>query len=122
MDVGRIEITPRAREKLVSLGVGIDRFVRLQVVSGGCSGMSYEASIQSRAEESDVVAFEDEGIRVVTDKRSQLYLYGVRIDYEDDLIRAGFRISNPNAANSCGCGSSFAPPGGSMEPESGLAS
>lgn len=121
MDNARIEITPRAKEKLVSLGVGGGRFVRLRVVSGGCSGMSYEASIESGSRGTDLVAFEDEGIRVVTDQRSMLYLYGVRIDYEDDLVRAGFRISNPNAASSCGCGSSFAPPDSSPEPGDGLA-
>jgi len=105
-----IEITPRAREKLVSLGVSGERFLRLKVVSGGCSGMSYEARIDSRPHESDLVAFEDSGIRIVTDPRSMLFLDRVRIDYEDDLVRAGFRISNPNAASSCGCGASFAPP------------
>jgi iron-sulfur cluster assembly protein len=121
MDSTRIEITPRAREKLVSLGVGGERFIRLRVVSGGCSGMSYEASIETGSQGSDLVAAEDEGIRVVTDQRSMLYLYGVRIDYEDDLIRAGFRITNPNATSSCGCGASFAPPEASPEPGDGLA-
>lgn len=114
MNRASIEITPRAREKLVSLGVSGERFIRLQVVSGGCSGMSYEASIDSGPHGSDLVAFEDSGIRIVTDSRSMLFLDRVRIDYEDDLVRAGFRISNPNAASSCGCGASFAPPDGSQ--------
>lgn len=110
MDTTSIEITPRAREKLLSLGAGSERFVRLQVISGGCSGMSYEASIDSHPQDSDVVAHEESGIRVVTDSRSTLFLDRVRIDYEDDLVRAGFRISNPNASGSCGCGASFTPP------------
>jgi len=109
-----IEITPRAREKLVSLGVDGERFIRLQVVSGGCSGMSYEARIDSGSHGSDLVAFEDSGIRILTDPRSMLFLDRVRIDYEDDLVRAGFRISNPNATSSCGCGASFEPPEGSQ--------
>ena len=115
-----IEITPRAREKLVSLGVTGERFIRLQVVSGGCSGMSYEASIDSGPHGSDLVAFEDAGIRIVADPRSMLFLDRVRIDYEDDLVRAGFRISNPNAASSCGCGTSFAPPDSSPVRGNGL--
>lgn len=110
MDTTSIEITPRAREKLVSLGAGGERFIRLQVVSGGCSGMSYEASIDSHPQGSDVVAHEESGIRVVTDPRSALFLGRVQIDYEEDLVRAGFRISNPNASGSCGCGASFTPP------------
>ena len=72
--------------------------------------MSYEARIDSGPHGSDLVAFEDSGIRVVTDPRSMLFLDRVRIDYEDDLVRAGFRFSNPNGAISCGCGASFAPP------------
>ena len=110
-----MEITPRAREKLVSLGVSGERFIRLQVVSGGCSGMSYEARIDSRPHESDLVVFEDSGIRIVTDPRSMLFLDAIRIDYEEDLVRAGFRISDPNAASSCGCGASFAPPDSAKE-------
>jgi iron-sulfur cluster assembly protein len=109
-----IEITPRAREKLLSLGVGGERFVRLRVAAGGCAGMSYEARIDSGSLGSDLVAHDDSGIRIVTDPRSVLFLEGVRIDYEDDLVRAGFRISNPNAVSSCGCGASFAPPEGSV--------
>jgi iron-sulfur cluster assembly protein len=105
-----IEITPRAREKLASLGVSGERFLRLEVVSGGCSGMSYEVRIDSGPHGSDLVALEDSGIRIVTDPQSMLFLDRVRIDYEDDLVRAGFRISNPNATSSCGCGASFAPP------------
>jgi len=108
-----VEITRKAREKLLSLGVGDQRFVRLRVVPGGCSGMSYQASIASGSDESDLVAFHEGNIRVLTDPRSLPFLHRVRIDYEDDLVRAGFRISNPNAASSCGCGASFAPPDGS---------
>jgi len=115
-----IEITPRAREKLVSLGVGGERFLRLEVVSGGCSGMSYEASIDSGPHGLDLVDFEASGIRIVTDPRNMLFLDRVRIDYEDDLVRAGFRISNPNAASSCGCGASFAPPDSSPAHSDGL--
>jgi iron-sulfur cluster assembly protein len=121
MESGRIEVTPRAREKLVSLGVGGDRFVRLQVVSGGCSGMSYQASVETESRWSDVVALEEDGIRIVTDQRSMLYLHGVRIDYEDDLVRAGFRVRNPNAAGSCGCGASFTPPENPPEAGGGFA-
>jgi len=110
MNGASIEITPKAREKLLSLGADHHRFVRLEVASGGCSGMSYRASIDSRSYLSDVVVFDDGAIRIVTDDRSLLFLQGVRIDYEDDLVRAGFRITNPNAVSSCGCGSSFTPP------------
>lgn len=110
MDRPKIEITPRARHKLLSLGAGEKGFIRLQVVSGGCSGMNYEVRFDARPQPTDVVAWEGSGIRVVTDARSLPLLDSVRIDYEDDLIRAGFRISNPNAASSCGCGASFTPP------------
>ena len=84
--------------------------------------MSYEASIDAGPLGSDLVAFEDAGIRVVTDPLSMVFLDDLRIDYEDDLVRAGFRITNPNAASSCGCGASFAPPDGSAMRGKGVTS
>jgi iron-sulfur cluster assembly protein len=102
-----ITITDTARSKLAEYLDGKESFLRISVVSGGCSGMSYDAAIDSNMSESDEVVFESDGMRVVADSRDSLLLDSLQIDFSGDLIQSGFRLTNPNAIKSCGCGSSF---------------
>ncbi len=84
-----------------------DAFLRVQVVGGGCSGLSYKLNFDSEMKENDKT-FEDHGVKVVIDSKSYLYLLGTTLDFEGGLNGKGFSFTNPNAKKSCGCGSSFA--------------
>ena len=80
--------------------------LRLKVVGGGCSGLQYQLMFDNEADDWD----EDEeqnGVRVLVDSKSAVYLVGTTVDYVDDLNGAGFKIENPNASSTCGCGQSF---------------
>jgi iron-sulfur cluster assembly protein len=77
-------------------------------VPGGCSGMTYSAALDQAMGTEDVEVFSRDTLRIVCDQGSAIFLEGLRIDYSDDLVRSGFRFTNPNASGSCGCGSSFA--------------
>ncbi len=79
--------------------------LRMQVVGGGCSGFQYSLEFSS-AKDTDKV-FEFHGLKVFIDPRSTLYLAGSVLDYNDGLMDSGFKITNPNAKNTCGCGESF---------------
>ena len=80
--------------------------LRLKVAGGGCSGLRYELSMDGQFGESDEV-FQQHGVRLLVDEKSALYLIGVTLDYLDDLNESGFKIINPNATSTCGCGESF---------------
>jgi iron-sulfur cluster assembly accessory protein len=80
--------------------------LRVAVVGGGCSGLQYHLAFEAKAGESDKILHFD-GFDVFVDPMSLTYLAGVRIDYVEGLSGAGFKIENPNAAGSCGCGHSF---------------
>jgi iron-sulfur cluster assembly protein len=103
-----IEITERAQGELAKLDLGENGFLRINVVPGGCSGMTYTAAVDTNFAGEDVCVFESGSLRIVTDEGSAIFLEGLSIDFSDDLIRSGFRFTNPNASGSCGCGSSFA--------------
>jgi iron-sulfur cluster assembly protein len=79
--------------------------LRMQVVGGGCSGFQYNLEFGS-AKGTDKV-FEFHGLKIFVDPRSTLYLAGSVLDYNDGLMDSGFKITNPNAKNTCGCGESF---------------
>jgi len=83
-----------------------ESFLRVQVVGGGCSGMSYKLGFDTRRTETDKL-FEDQGVRVLVDPKSYLYIAGTTLDFSDGLQGTGFNFVNPNAKKSCGCGSSF---------------
>ena len=102
-----ITITDKAIEKLKELDVTRENFLRISIIPGGCSGMTYQAVIDDTATPFDKILYDDAGIRVLADPESSGYLEGLDIDYSDDLIKAGFRFSNRNAHKSCACGSSF---------------
>jgi iron-sulfur cluster assembly protein len=80
--------------------------LRLGVMGGGCSGLSYSIRFDSRPRERDRV-FEFDGVRVFIDPKSFIYLHGMTLDYEETLMRQGFNFINPNSSRSCGCGTSF---------------
>jgi iron-sulfur cluster assembly accessory protein len=102
-----ITITDNARRKLAEYLEDQENFLRISVHSGGCSGMTYDAAIDTAMSETDKVVFDDDGIRIVADSREKFFLGGLQIDFSDDLVQSGFRLTNPNAIKSCGCGSSF---------------
>jgi len=102
-----IQLSDSARRQLRRLQVTQENALRLWVENGGCSGMSYAAAIDPERRSEDVVLFEDEELCVVTDPQSATHFAGLEVDYSDDLVRAGFRFYNPNAAHTCGCGQSF---------------
>lgn len=81
-------------------------FIRVGVQGGGCSGLMYQLEMDNEDKEGDK-AFEDNGIRIVVDKKSYLYLIGTTLDFSGGLNGKGFMFKNPNADRTCGCGESF---------------
>lgn len=81
-------------------------FIRVGVEGGGCSGLMYQLVFDNTIQEDDK-AFEDNGVKVVVDKKSYLYLLGTVLDYSGGLNGKGFIFQNPNADRTCGCGESF---------------
>lgn len=106
-----IEVTPKALEKIRS-GMAKEGIspqeggLRLGVLGGGCSGLSYSIRFDTRPRERDRV-FEFDGVRIFIDPKSFVYLHGMTLDYEHTLMKQGFHFINPNSTRSCGCGSSF---------------
>lgn len=83
-----------------------DYALRVFIQGGGCSGFQYGMALEGKPRETDY-SFDYDGVRVVVDEVSMEYLRGATIDYVDDIMGSGFKIENPNAVASCGCGSSF---------------
>ncbi|MBP2831145.1 iron-sulfur cluster assembly accessory protein [Aquimarina sp. U1-2] len=81
-------------------------YVRVGVKSGGCSGLSYDLQFDKEQKEGDKV-FEDNGVKIIVDKKSFLYLIGTTLEYSGGLNGTGFVFNNPNASRTCGCGESF---------------
>jgi iron-sulfur cluster assembly 1 len=84
--------------------------LRMGVRNGGCSGLSYVMDFSTEAdiqEGDEVDEYPGENLKCVVDAKSMLYLYGLELDYSEELIGGGFKFFNPNAEDSCGCGSSF---------------
>ena len=84
-----------------------DYFVRVSVTSGGCSGLSYKLDFDNEAKPNDQV-FTDNGVKVVCDLKSFLYLFNTTLEFSGGLDGKGFVFNNPNASRTCGCGESFA--------------
>ncbi|MBI4738301.1 iron-sulfur cluster assembly accessory protein [Candidatus Woesearchaeota archaeon] len=104
-----IIITERAVKKVVTMmeaEQASGRAFRVQVVPGGCSGMSYHFDFDDKETPDDVVSVQH-GLKVFVDKNSLRFVGGATIDYVETLKESGFKISNPKAKHSCGCGSSF---------------
>jgi iron-sulfur cluster assembly protein len=105
-----ITVTPKAVEKVKEAFAkeGItDGLLRLGVLGGGCSGLSYQFRFDTKARANDHV-FEFGDIKIVVDPKSMLYLNGLTLDYKESLMQSGFAFENPNAQKACGCGTSFA--------------
>ena len=107
-----ILVSEKAKAKITQLMQEADiandpaYFLRVGVVGGGCSGLSYKLDFDNEVKPMDQV-FEDNGVNVVTDLKSFLYLVNTELDFSDGLNGKGFYFNNPNASRSCGCGESF---------------
>ena len=106
-----LNVTPRAiqRIRIAMAKEGVsptEGGLRLGVLGGGCSGLSYSIKFDTQPRERDRI-YEFDGVRVFVDPKSFLYLHGMTLDYEETLMRQGFNFINPNSKHSCGCGSSF---------------
>ena len=102
------ESAKRQLDKLMAeAGCTPDYFFRVSVKGGGCSGLSYDLDFDNELKEGDTES-EDQGIKLVIDKKSLLYLLGTHLDFSDGLNGKGFQFINPNASRTCGCGESFA--------------
>lgn len=96
----------QVKELKRSQNLGEEVFLRMGVRGGGCSGMSYALEFDTERSEHDR-EFEIDGVKVVVDKKSYLYLTGTTLDYVQQGLTGGFTFVNPNAKSSCGCGTSF---------------
>ena len=104
-----ITITKDAAKRIISILKGDDKeghALRISVVGGGCSGMNYNIAFDDKRGEFDKV-YKSMGVEIYCDLQSWLYLKGTIIDFSDDILSGGFRIDNPNASRTCGCGTSF---------------
>ncbi len=107
-----IKVSDSARDRLAALmkesGKDLaDTYIRVGVTSGGCSGLSYNLDFDGEMKEDDKL-FEDQGVKIVVEKKSFLYLVGTTLEYSGGLNGKGFSFNNPNASRTCGCGESFA--------------
>jgi iron-sulfur cluster assembly protein len=104
-----IHVTPKALVKIRAAfakeGV-TDGGLRLGILGGGCSGLSYQFKFDAKPRATDHV-FEFEDVKVFVDPKSMLYLNGMTLDYKESLMQSGFAFDNPHAQKSCGCGTSF---------------
>lgn len=109
-DIGTISITDKARERVKQLmkesNLGDDYFLRVGVVGGGCSGLSYKLDFDNEQQPRDQV-FEINEVKIVTDIKSYLYLCNSTLDFTEGINGKGFHFINPNASRTCGCGESF---------------
>ncbi len=105
-----LNVTEAASEQIKRLldseGKTETHALRMKVVGGGCSGLQYQLAFDDSEKDGDT-QIESNGVRVVVDEKSALYLVGTDLDYVDSLMESGFKIENPNAKTTCGCGQSF---------------
>lgn len=105
-----VDVTEAAQDRIRDLldkdGKQDSHALRLKVVGGGCSGLRYELSFDDQEGDADTT-LETGPVRVVIDDKSALYLMGTTLDFVDTLQESGFKLVNPNAKNTCGCGESF---------------
>jgi iron-sulfur cluster assembly protein len=107
-----VELTPRAvarvRSAMAKEGISpAEGGLRLGILGGGCSGLSYTIRFDTQPRDRDRVFTYESDVRVFIDPKSFIYLNGMVLDYEETLMRQGFNFINPNSKKSCGCGSSF---------------
>ena len=106
-----ISVTEKAKEKITQLireeGKPEGSNIRVSVKGGSCSGLMYDLGFDTEVKPADEV-FEDNGVKILVDKKSLLYLLGTTLDFSDGLNGKGFQFINPNATRTCGCGESLA--------------
>jgi iron-sulfur cluster assembly protein len=109
-DADPVILTDRAAKQIVQIkeneNLDENLYLRVAVEGGGCSGLNYKLGFDIRTEEDTIVT--SNNIEIVIDPKHLMYLTGITIDYPDGLDARGFTFENPNASESCGCGSSFA--------------
>src|SRR6478752_10276480 len=103
-----IQVTPKAIDKIRQAFAkqGVQGILRLGVLGGGCSGLSYQFKFDTKERPTDKV-YEYDGVKIFVDPKSLLYLNGMTLDYQESLMQSGFVFDNPNAKKACGCGTSF---------------
>ena len=104
-----ISLTPVAASKvkeIIAQQTPAPEALRVAVVGGGSSGFSYHMAFENQVNGTDNV-YEFEGLKVLVDQMSEMYLDGIEVDYIETLEGAGFKFNNPNVKSTCGCGSSF---------------
>ncbi len=111
VSVALLEVTESAADRIKQLleregKAGATHALRVRVIGGGCSGLQYQLGFDDQIHEDDTV-LSTGGVRVVVDEKSALYLSGTTLDFADSLMETGFKMKNPNAKTTCGCGESF---------------
>jgi iron-sulfur cluster assembly accessory protein len=104
-----IRVTADAAQKIIALLTKQGRpqgVLRIAVIGGGCSGLQYKMDLQDGPAHRDILV-ESQGVKIVVDPKSALYVTGSELDYLDALQGGGFKVKNPNAATTCSCGESF---------------
>lgn len=105
-----VQLTERAGKQVRKIRgdeeLADDLYLRVAVEGGGCSGLSYKLGFDYKSDEDEIIV--SQGLEIVVDPRHMMYLKGITIDYPDGLDARGFTFDNPNAEETCGCGSSFA--------------
>ena len=103
-----VQVSPSAAVKIFQLieREGKGEFLRVRITGGGCNGLSYKMKFVREPKEGDIYVL-SEGVRVLVDSKTALYLRGTLLEYSDKLVAGGFKFSNPNAKASCSCGESF---------------
>jgi iron-sulfur cluster assembly accessory protein len=105
-----VGLTPGAITKvkeILSQQTPLPTGLRIAVVGGGCSGFSYHMAFENQVNENSDNVYEFEGLKVLVDQMSEMYLDGVQVDYIESIDGSGFKFNNPNVKSTCGCGSSF---------------
>ena len=108
-ETAAVQVTPKAIQKIKQTfeREGVFGGLRLGILGGGCSGLSYQFKFELKPRERDQI-FEFDGVQIFIDPKSLIYLRGLTLDYQESLMQSGFVFDNPNASKSCGCGTSFA--------------
>lgn len=120
-----ITLTDRAATELKELMASQQKesaALRVWVAGGGCSGLNYGMALDENEPEEGDQIFEQNGLKVYVDGMSLQYMEGANVDYVDDMMGGGFKIENPNATSSCGCGNSFSTEDGAGQPAGGCGS
>lgn len=116
--IADVSLTERAASELQTMLIDnqkTDAALRVWVAGGGCSGLSYGMALDENPPEEGDRVLADKGIKIYVDELSLRYMVGAVVDYVDDVLGGGFKIDNPKAVKSCGCGSSFSTDDEAME-------